>query len=230
MSSTRNVFNFDNGNASEIVDPVDTVDLLLHPVRMRIVHALSGTGTLTTTQLCGRLPEVSKVTVYRHVALLVEGGFLEVAGEQRVRGAVERRYRLRSERPVIDAADAASMSLEDHRRGFGAAMAVLLAEFNAYLDRDGADPVADAVSYRQGTVWLSPAEIGAMLTEMAKVLRASIGHGPGPGRAPYLLSTILFPAGPALPEDSPAGPAAPEDSTAGPAPSRGPGPSGAGDE
>jgi hypothetical protein len=30
-----------------------------------------------------RLPEVSKVTVYRQVALLTEGGFLEVDGEQR---------------------------------------------------------------------------------------------------------------------------------------------------
>jgi hypothetical protein len=39
-----------------------------------------------------------------------------------------------------------------HRRGFAAAMAALIAEFNAYLDRDGADPAADSVSYRQGTL------------------------------------------------------------------------------
>jgi hypothetical protein len=31
------------------------------------------------------------------------------------------------------------MTLEEHRRGFAAAMAVLIAELNAYLDRDGAD-------------------------------------------------------------------------------------------
>ncbi len=62
-----------------------------------------------------------------------------MAGEQRVHGAVERRYRLRQDRAVIDADAAAAMTLEDHRRGFAAAMAVLIAEFNAYLDRDGAD-------------------------------------------------------------------------------------------
>jgi hypothetical protein len=28
-------------------------------------------------------------------------------------------------------------------------MAALLAEFSAYLDRDGADPAADSVGYRQ---------------------------------------------------------------------------------
>ncbi|WP_199812755.1 hypothetical protein [Streptomyces sp. NRRL S-1813] len=55
--------------------------------------------------------------------------------EQRVRGAVERRYRLRRDRMVIGPEAGASMSLDDHRRGFAAAMAALLAEFNAYLDR-----------------------------------------------------------------------------------------------
>ncbi len=124
-----------------------------------MVHALSGGRVLTTSQLCERMPEVPKVTMYRHVALLAEAGFLEVAGEQRVRGAVERHYRLRQDRPVVDAAAAAAMSLDDHRRGFAAAMGVLIAGFNAYLDRPGADPVADGVSYRQGTLWLSAGEL-----------------------------------------------------------------------
>jgi DNA-binding transcriptional ArsR family regulator len=172
---------------------VNTVDLLLHPVRLRIVHALAGGTELTTTQLCARLPDVSKVTVYRQVAPLVEAGFLEVAGEQRVRGAVERRYRLCQDRPVIDADVAAAMTTEDHRRGFAVAMAVLIAEFNAYLDRDGADPVADGVSYRQGTLWLSPQELAAMTGKMIEVLRDAGANEPAPGRAPYLLSPILFP-------------------------------------
>lgn len=174
---------------------MDAVDLLLHPVRLRIVHALSGGRTLTTTQLAARMPDVSKVTVYRHVALLAEGGFLEVDGEQRVRGAVERRYRLRSGRPVIGPEAAASMSLEDHRRGFAAAMAVLIAEFSAYLDQAGADPVADGVGYRQGTFWLSPGELAEVAMELLGVLQPRLGNQPAPGRRPYLLSTILFPAG-----------------------------------
>lgn len=175
---------------------METVELLLHPVRLRIVHALSGGRTLTTTQLAARMTDVSKVTVYRHVALLAEGGFLEVDGEQRVRGAVERRYRLRPGRPVIGPEAAASMSLEDHRRGFAAAMAVLIAEFNAYLDREGSDPIADAVGYRQGTFWLSPDELAELAGEMLGVLQSRLGNQPAPDRRPYLLSAILFPAGP----------------------------------
>ncbi|WP_438490237.1 helix-turn-helix domain-containing protein [Streptomyces sp. S186] len=173
---------------------MDTVDLLLHPVRLRVVHALAGGRVLTTSQLCARMPEVPKVTMYRHVALLTEAGFLEVAAEQRVRGAVERHYRLRQDRPVVDTDAAAAMSLDDHRRGFAAAMAVLIAEFNAYLDRDGADPVVDSVSYRQGTLWLSPDELAEMNHKLLAILGPLLANQPKPGRAPYLLSRIFFPS------------------------------------
>ncbi|MGA4989364.1 helix-turn-helix domain-containing protein [Nonomuraea bangladeshensis] len=173
---------------------MDPVEQLLHPVRLRIVHALSAADTLTITQMSARMPDVPKITLYRQVAQLAEGGFLEVDGEQRVRGAVERRYRLRQDRPTIDADAAAAMSLDDHRRGFAASMAVLIAEFDAYLSRDGADPAADSVSYRQGTLWLSPDELDAMTADLLAVLRDRLGNTPAPGRTPYLLSAILFPA------------------------------------
>ncbi|MFE7266470.1 helix-turn-helix domain-containing protein [Streptomyces sp. NPDC057592] len=173
---------------------MDAVDLLLHPVRLRIVHAMSGGRTLTTSQLCALLPDVSKATVYRHVGLLADGGLLEVEGEQRVRGAVERRYRLRRERAVIDADAAASVSLEDHRRAFAVAMATLLAEFNTYLDRPGAAPAVDLVGYRQHAMWLSRDELTALIDEMRDALVRRITNEPSPERTRYLISPILFPA------------------------------------
>ncbi len=172
---------------------MNVTDLLLHPVRLRVVHALSGGRELSTGELCARMPEVSKVTVYRHVALLMEAGFLAVADEHRVRGAVERRYRLRQDRPAVDAEAAAAMSLEDHRRGFAAAMVVLIAEFSAYLDREGANPTSDLVSYRQSTIWLSPDELTQLVDELLTVLEPSLSKGPAPGRVPHLLSPIIFP-------------------------------------
>lgn len=173
---------------------MDTVDLLLHPVRLRLVHAMYDGRTRTTTELCALLPDVSKATVYRHVGLLADGGLLSVEGEQRVRGSVERRYRLHRARAVIDADAAASMSLEDYRRGFAVAMATLLAEFNAYLERDGADPPADLVGFRQHALWLSRDELAEMIGEMREVIVSRMGHDPSPERTRHLLSPILFPA------------------------------------
>jgi DNA-binding transcriptional ArsR family regulator len=172
---------------------VDLSQLLVHPVRLRIIHAMSGGRAVTTSQLCERMPDVSKATVYRHVSLLADGGILAVDGEQRVHGAVERRYRLRRERAVIDADTAASASLDDHRHAFAAAMASLSAEFNAYLDRDQADPTSDLVGYRQHAIWLSPAERADLIEKMRAAILPHIGHAPSPERQQHLISPILFP-------------------------------------
>jgi len=179
---------------------MNTLELVLHPVRLRIVHAMSGGRTRTTSDLCASLPDVPRTTLYRHVGLLAEAGILEVVGEQRVHGAVERRYRLRRERSVIDADQAASMSLDDHRRGFAAALAALLAEFNAYLDREHADPLADSVSYRQAPLWLNQQELAELIGEVRGAIVCRWDNRPAPDRRPYLLSTILFPIEEPAPE------------------------------
>ncbi|MGY0021259.1 helix-turn-helix domain-containing protein [Streptomyces sp. cg35] len=173
---------------------MDTVDLLLHPVRLRLVHALSGDRTLTTSQMCALLPDVSKATVYRHVGALADAGLLDVSDEQRVRGAVERTYRLRRERAAVDAEAAAQVTPDEHRRIFAVATATLLAEFGAYLDRDGADPAGDQVGYRQHAIWLSPAERAELIQELRSVLIRHIGNAPAPDRVRHLISPILFPA------------------------------------
>ncbi|MFC4114498.1 helix-turn-helix domain-containing protein [Nonomuraea zeae] len=173
---------------------MDTFELLGHPVRLRIVHAMRGGRTLTTSQLCARIPDVSKATVYRHIELLASGGILEVADERRVRGAVERRYRLREDRASFDAGMIESMSPDDHRRGFAMAMTILLTEFHAYLERDHADPVADLVGYRQHAVWLSREELLELIGELRGAIAPRLANQSRPDRARYLLSPILFPA------------------------------------
>lgn len=172
---------------------MDTLELLLHPVRLRIVYALSGDCLRTTSDLCALLPGVPITTVYRHVGLLAEGGVLEVASEQRVRGAVERSYRLRADRERVDASAATSMSLDDHRRGFAASMAALLAEFNAYLDAPGTDPLTDLIGYRQGIVWLNDSEFAELRDTLGATLASLTGNAPAPGRRPRLMSLIQFP-------------------------------------
>nr|WP_232328153.1 helix-turn-helix domain-containing protein [Kibdelosporangium sp. MJ126-NF4]CTQ90737.1 hypothetical protein [Kibdelosporangium sp. MJ126-NF4] len=172
---------------------VEALELLAHPVRLRIVHAMSGGRELTTAQLCARIPDASKAMVYRHVDLLASAGILEVADERRVRGAVERHYRLRHDRVAVDADAVAALTPDDHRRVFATAMAVLVAEFNAYLDRENTDPEADLVGYRQHAVWLSRSELEEMIGELRRVLLPRLTNQPKSNRAQYLLSPILFP-------------------------------------
>lgn len=169
------------------------LELLGHPVRLRIVHALRGGRSLTTADLGERIADVSKATLYRHVELLAEGGILEVAEERRVRGAVERRFRLRVANASITPEQLEQLTVEDHRRGFAAAMAALVAEFTAYVERDGADPIADLVGYRQHGIWLSEAELHQLIEGMRAAILPVLSNEASPGRSRYLLSPILFP-------------------------------------
>ena len=172
---------------------MDALELLAHPVRLRIVHAMRGDRILTTAELSARLPDVSKAMLYRHVDLLASAGILEVAQERRVRGAVERRYRLRPDRAAITSEAGATLSPDDHWRVFATALAVLTAEFRAYLDREDADPVRDLVGYRQHAVWLSHEELQQLITELRAVIAPRLANQQTPDRARYLLSPILFP-------------------------------------
>jgi len=172
---------------------MDGTELLLHPVRLRIVHATFDGQPFTTTDLRERMPDVSKATMYRQVALLVDNGLIEVEGEERKGGAVERRYRLQAARAIIDADAAAAMTKDDHRRGFGASLATLLAEFGSYLDQDEADPTADMVSYRQVPIWLSDGEKRALFDQLLEAVRPYLTNAPSPDRRRHLLAAILFP-------------------------------------
>ncbi|MFD0413203.1 helix-turn-helix domain-containing protein [Streptomyces sp. NPDC127108] len=173
---------------------METVELLLHPVRIRIVHAMYDGRTRTTTELRSLLPDVSKATLYRHTSLLVEGGLLVVADEQPVRGSMERHYRLHRGRVVLDPEAAAALSLDDFRRAFAVATATLMAEFNTYLERGDAAPVADLVGFRQYSLWLSPDELAEMIAELREVIVARAANEPTPQRTRHLLSPIVFPA------------------------------------
>src|SRR5262249_24220554 len=69
---------------------VTSADLLLHPVRLRILQTFLGDRTLTTSDLQAELPDVPPASLYRHVARLVGAGVLVVVDERRGPGAPPR--------------------------------------------------------------------------------------------------------------------------------------------
>src|SRR3954451_24255716 len=130
-------------------------ELLLHPIRLRLLQAFLGDRTLTTADLRAELPDVPVATLYRHVSVLADAGVLAVVGERKVRGAAERSYRLDLAAASVDSEDAAAMTAGEHRRAFTTFAASLMADFDRYVTRaapDGGSPnlAADRVGYRQG--------------------------------------------------------------------------------
>jgi DNA-binding transcriptional ArsR family regulator len=170
-----------------------TADLLLHPVRMRILQALFDADPLTTSQLRDRLPDIAPATMYRHIAVLAEGGVLEVVEEKRVRGTVERSYRIRKEEAVVDPAARAAMTREDHQRGFTTFATSLMSDFDRYLAHEDADPHVDGVVYRQAAVWLTEEEFAEMVEEIEHAVVSRIGRATEDGRVRRVVSLVVVP-------------------------------------
>ena len=176
-----------------------TADLLLHPVRLRIVQAFLGDRALTTSALAAELADVPAASLYRHVARLVDAGVLAVVAERLVRGALERTYVLRVGAASIGLDEVDAMSTEDHQQAFMAFVAGLLGDFDRYLARDDRDLLRDGAGYRMAAFWLDDAEYAELLRELTRVLQPRAANSPGPGRARRILGYVLLPGTGAAP-------------------------------
>jgi hypothetical protein len=172
---------------------VKSADLVLHPVRLRIIQAFLGDRALTTSELRGELPDVPAASLYRHVAKLVDAGVLAVVAERRVRGAMERTYVLRTSAASVRVDELKSMTADEHRQAFLAYVAGLIADFDRYLARGDVDLVRDGVTYRMAGLWLDDAELAELARDMYAVLQPRLANPPAKGRRRRLLGTVLLP-------------------------------------
>lgn len=171
-----------------------SADLLLHPIRLRIVKSFLGERALTTGQLASELEDVPSGSLYRHVALLAKAGVLQVVAERRVRGAVERTYMLRLFAARIGPEEVRAMGAEEHRQAFLAYVAGMLVDADRYLDSGQPDPARDGADYRVGALWLTDGEFGALLRELGEVFQPRLANPPGKGRKRRMLYTVFLPA------------------------------------
>ncbi|MFW5748362.1 MAG: helix-turn-helix domain-containing protein [Chloroflexota bacterium] len=170
-------------------------DLILHPVRLRIVMAVVG-RELTVRQIAEALPDVAQATLYRHINALAESGVLDVVAETPVRGTVEKTYALTNlSRIYLTADDICDASKDDHLRYFTAFVSSLLGAFSSYLQsRETIDPEADGVGYRIHSLYLSDEELAEFSMQFGELMRPFAENDPTADRKRRLFSTIFIPA------------------------------------
>jgi DNA-binding transcriptional ArsR family regulator len=162
-------------------------DILLHPVRLRVVQALLGDRALTTAQLAAELPDVPKPTLYRHIAALLGASVLQITAERQVRGGVERTYRL-DRGAAATSEEAAAMTDDERRAAFAVFTAGLAAAYEASVARGDTGPFG----YRTAAVHLTAADV----PEFARRVREAVQPwlAPADDADRYLFSTVLIPA------------------------------------
>jgi DNA-binding transcriptional ArsR family regulator len=168
-------------------------DLLLHPVRLRIVQALAGGRRMSPGELAARLTDVPQASLYRHVNALAAAGVLGVVEERSARGTPERVYALVEGAASLTAEDLADADPADHLRFFTMFCAGLLDDFGRYLAEDGPDLMRDGVGYRQIPLELSDLELAELAGRLNAALAPVAANRPGPGRRRRMLTTIVMP-------------------------------------
>jgi DNA-binding transcriptional ArsR family regulator len=169
------------------------LDLLLHPVRIRIVQALAGGRRLSPGELADVLTDVPAATLYRHINTLADAGVLAVVEERPARGTPERVYALLEDAVGPPPEDLAHATQEDHMRWFTMFVASLLGDFGRYLAGGRTDFVADGVGYRQVPLELSDQEFAELAGRLNAAFAPVIGNRPEPGRRRRMLTTIVMP-------------------------------------
>ena len=171
----------------------NTVDLLLHPARLLIIQTLLQEPGKSAGDLCALLPELPQASVYRHIALLRDGGILHVEEGRNERNRKEQKYSLVEGAALMKPEKFMAMGHAGRTALFVQYLAALQAAFTQWSASADADPVKDGVGFRQGLLWLSDSEFQAMMQEVGEVFEKYLQLPRAPERKLRTINTIVLP-------------------------------------
>jgi DNA-binding transcriptional ArsR family regulator len=114
--------------------PTKAVNLILHPVRLRIIQTLVRRER-NTQQIAEALPDVPVSSLYRHLRMLLEAEYIEIASTRSVNGIEERTYCISETKPPLLADEEfRGLSKDELQQAFSMLVGMILTSFNEYLD------------------------------------------------------------------------------------------------
>lgn len=160
-------------------------DILLNPIRMRIVQMMADRSGITIAHISERMNDVPKTTLYRHMNVLLEHGYVTISRETRIRGTYEREYTLNLEmlQPGTP---------EDIEKNTITFLMKLIADFSHYFKKNG-DPVKDRLFLSGNTLLLSDDEYGQFMEEIFAVMKKYMGFSAEKGRRTRTISIVSSP-------------------------------------
>jgi hypothetical protein len=183
-------------------------NLLLHPVRMRIILATAG-RQVTAQQLAGELPDIPQASLYRNINALAAGGILVVVRERRVHNTTEKTYALPEKGQFLSVEDLNNAQPEDYVRLVTQYLGLLLGYFVRYVQGGDVDILRDNVLFQMAPLYLSQGEALELGKAMQTLLLPYVNNDPSPDRQRSILGLISLPdvvgAPPTSPAENPAG-------------------------
>ena len=159
---------------------------MLNPTRMRIIQELAKGQSLTATELCERIGDVPRTTLYRHIGVLVENGIVSIVSEKKIRGGLERSLALNV------GEIARNNSLENASRKVLGFLMNRYARFHKYFSGANPDPGRDRIFFNTTVLMMDDEEFGRFPSELQGLL-VKYSLGAADGRRPRDISVISTP-------------------------------------
>lgn len=172
-------------------DRSSVADVVMHPVRLRILQAVNGVE-LTTADLRKTLPEVAQATLYRHVAALIDARVLTVVDERRVRGATERTLAMGPRLAHADLAELREMTDQQLRSAFVTFLGHLGSSFDRLLASDDR-ALRELLGFTQVQLYLSTDDLATLQTRLNELLAPYLVVRDDAAHHKLSLSTVLLP-------------------------------------
>ena len=166
--------------------------LIFHPVRMRLITAVSG-QQLTTRQLLKAIPDIPQATLDRHIGALIRGGVLEVVELRKIRGVEERLLRMKGP-PSVTSRDLKGKTRAELEQLGNMFVSGLLSDIRRYLyGRKKPDPFRDGVQISKVMLQLSDAELAELDGKIQNLIIAASKIRPARGRRGRIFSYTIIP-------------------------------------
>ncbi len=165
----------------------DMSQVLLNPIRMRIVQHLATREQATAGDLGSLMPDIARTTLYRHLNKLVKADVLTVISENRVRGAVEKVYSLNSS--TLSSAN----TTENARRNAFSFLMQLYADFDRYFSGTEADPGKDKIFLNKTVLMMNDQEYDQFLEDLRSLLVRYFEREQSPESIPRNIAIISAP-------------------------------------
>jgi DNA-binding transcriptional ArsR family regulator len=168
-------------------------DIMLHPVRMRIIQGLIDGKRLTVQQMMEYLKEIPQASLYRHLKKLVEADLVVVVEENQIRGTIEKVYSLPEQQANLINKDLVELSRGEHMDLFMKFITNVLADYDRYLNREQIDLMNDGVGYRQARFYARDEEFMEFAKKVAEATEKLMNNEPTPDRKNRIFTTIVMP-------------------------------------
>jgi DNA-binding transcriptional ArsR family regulator len=170
-------------------------DLLVHPIRIRIITAISA-DRVTAKDLAKALPDIPQTTLYRHINILVDGGILQVVEEIPQRGTVERVFGFKTP-PSLTQEDLIGLSKEEYQQAFTLIMSTLLNDAISYInsvpDEEEIDLLGAGFDFNKIQLNLSDEEYKIVNKKILDIAMAAAVNKPTEDRKRRIFSYLFIP-------------------------------------